>query len=102
MFDNPKKELERLEQKLIAVEEPEPEPDEDFEELYELLQEKFTEDDLNLSEFGPDYPEYGDVEDADEEPEVPEDRVTGLTVLACLESMGIVAIAVWWLVHYLW
>lgn len=106
MFDDPKKELERLEKQLIRAELPPEEADEtdDFDELYEMLREKLSPEesddvyyddpddrDLSDEEFYQDY--------AVRPPE--KDNVTGLVITACLLSLGIVAVVIWWLVKLL-
>ena len=84
MFDNPKKELERLEQQLLAAEE-----DVDAESAEEF-------DELFCDEI---------YEDSEEEYVMDEDRyvppkkkgIQGLLIIACLEIAAIIALALWWL-----
>lgn len=126
MFDDPKKELERLEQQLLAAEREETD-DEDFDSLYEDIYEEFSEEEsfdeddellllLNHTDvpirnhannYGTDL--YGRAAgfDADEEYyDMDEDRyvaapkkkgIRGLLIIACLEAVAIIALAAWWL-----
>lgn len=105
MFDDPKKELEQLEKQLIRAELPEEaENVDDFEELYDMLREKLSpeeSDDIYYDD--PDAPVLSD-EDfyRDYAVRPPEkENLTGLVVTACLLSLGIVAVVLWWLVKLL-
>lgn len=104
MFDNPRKELERLQQELLAAEEPEqPEvPEEDYtlppewdEEEREPLSHSYTEDgdDTRIWEMPEEAPE-------EEQPEKPPKKhYVGLKFAIALELLGIAALFWWW---YLW
>ena len=129
MFDNPKKELERLEQQLLAAEIDE--EDEDFESLYDEIYDEFgAEESYEVDEELKRMLNYTDVPirnysnnygqsdrdvagraagfDADEEDYYMDTEryvaspkkkkgIRGLLVLACLEAIAIIALAVWWL-----
>ena len=103
MFDNPRKELERLQQELLAAEEPE-QPEEDYtpplewdEEEREPLSHSYTEDtdDTRIWEMPEETPE-----EVPEELEKPQKKhYVGLKFAIALELLGIAALFWWW---YLW
>ena len=111
MFDNPKKELERLEEELLAAEA----TDEEFDEIVDEIMEEFATNDESLEppvrNFSNDYgkaapepsipvTEYSDVvRSVPAEP--PQKSGTGLKILICLECLGIAAIIAWWLLRIL-
>ena len=97
MFDNPNEELKKLEAKLLAAEEKEP----DFETFYQDI----------LREFGPDsktpqprrspvpkHPVYADLPEK-KPAKKKKERAAGLVVLLCLECAGIVGIVLWWVLR---
>ena len=107
LFDDPKKELERLQQQLLAAEMAPPEEDiDDFsDEIYEEFGDEFSfeeENDLSL---------YGraagfDAETEEEEYYMDEDRYAappkkkgfrGLVIFALLQAILIIALVTWWL-----
>ena len=102
MFDNPKKELERLEQQLLAAEAADEEGD--LEDLYEEEYDDFGAEDEELMELlGRS---AGFDADIQEDYTMDEDRyvapnkkkgIRGLLVIACLEAIAIIALAAWWL-----
>lgn len=107
MFDNPRKELERLQQELLAAEEETPEdetdellpedemPDWDEEER-EPLSSRYTDVTEDTVLWDPQEPE---VEQA-EAPKKPEKKhFVGLKFAIALELLGIAALFWWW---YLW
>ena len=107
MFDNPKKELERLQQQLLAAEmdTPEEEVTEDFDDLYDEIYdefgpEEFDEPDLNF------YSRAAGFDAELEEYEMDEDRYVapprkrgfrGLVVFALVQAFVVIALAFWWL-----
>ena len=113
LFDDPKKELERLSQQLRAAEIAPPE--EDGEEITDALYgEEYDEDDALLEMFGcaGDAPSLYDraagfdAETEGEEYYMDEDRYAappkkkgfrGLVVFALLQAIVIIALAIWWL-----
>ena len=102
MFDNPKKELERLEQQLLAAEAADTE--EDFEELYEEEYEVFDAEDDELMEllgrsagFDSQSDELYDMEENRYAAPPKKKGIRGLLMIACLEAIAIIALAVWWL-----
>lgn len=103
MFDNPRKELERLQQELLAAEEPE-KPEEDYtaplewdEEEREPLSHSYTEDadDTRIWEI----PEEPEKETLEEPEKPPKKHYVGLKFAIALELLGIAALFWWW---YLW
>ena len=103
MFDDPKKELRQLEKQLLRAELPEEAAEtEDFDELYEMLREKLSpEDDPDIYYDDPDTSaNLRDEEFYDKYAQRPPERenLTGLVVTACLLTLGIVAVALWWVV----
>lgn len=117
MFDNPKKELQRLQRELLAAEDPEWEPeaeeDEDpdaaLDEMKHLLQEDAWDESYREplyqryvpQEEGWDEEEDGylDTEDEDEDPASRKNRssIRGLVVAMILETLALVAVLLWWL-----
>ena len=111
MFDNPKKELERLEQQLLAAEMDEPmeETEEVFDDLYDEINDEFSEEAF----YGEDEDSYDDLYgraagfDADEEAYyMDEDRYAappkqkgfrGLVIFALAQAILIIALVTWWL-----
>ena len=104
MFKRSNEELHRLEEQLLAVEEPEVE-EEDFDLLYEEL----------LEEFGPDrvsQPQkkthrntnsaYTYTDNAEKHrPQKRRRSIRGLLVVLCLEALGIMGVMLWWVVRIL-
>ena len=118
MFDNPKKELERLEQQLLAAETEQMEDDE-FDRLYEDIYEEFGKEEpyelddelLGMLNRTPIY-DSNDFEETDcgAYDEMAEDRYVAapkkksllwLIILVILETICVIALAVWWLVRSL-
>ena len=97
MFDNPRKELERLEEELLKNS---PE-DEDFEGFYQDVFDEFgpTEETPAASQIKWLGRTYADIPRA-VAPEQKQ-RVAGLVVLICLELVGIAGVAAWWLLRIL-
>ena len=122
MFDDPKKDLKWLEQQLLAVEAPQ-EDDIDLEEL--LADEELFEEDPMETELREARMLLGDITERnwvgefaypeeEEEVHVPAPResrkekkkkkekgIGGLVFLACLETLGIVAVLLWWVLWLL-
>lgn len=116
MFDDPKKELERMEKKLLAAE------DDDWLEKQLAEARMLIGDDVAApkkrkhSSEGDIYRNYANgygagtpkrekvlyADEYEEEEDYPQEKgVRGLILLACLETLGIVAILAYWLVHLL-
>ena len=135
MFDDPKKELRRLQDELLAAEAEEEWVDDDLEGIEELLEdygeeaeesyeayfEENYEDEYEEFRRPPVYRNYAngygrrgaepeeDDEDAalytdvfTEKPAKPKEKgVRGLVILACLETLAILAVVGWW-IAWLW
>ena len=126
MFDNPKKELERLEQQLLAVSDPDPEEDE-FDELLEEFYDDAEDEDIDDDELsallnGPRSTDFDDRRAAqkfssrsagfdDEEYEMERDRyvpvpkkkrVGGLVFVSILELALTIGLILWWAQHLGW
>ena len=109
MFDNPRKELEKLQQELLAAEAEQDEEDAQEEEDYEAPMEWDDDDREPLSRSYTDSMddtliwqnnEPLDVEPPEEPPEKPEKKhYIGLKFAIALELLGIAALFWWW---YLW
>ena len=112
MFDDPKKELKRLEEELLAAEM----SDDEFEQFYDDIYDEFGEEETvvqqdaelkaQLSDRAQNtvFRSVGPYEEDDEARyvSVPKKKsVRGLVILACLESLGIVTIVLWWLLRIL-
>lgn len=107
MFDDPKKELHRLQERLLEAEAPEEEPEEpDLEELKVLL----DTDDWEGTHRQPLYQSYSEdaeedsyadwlpEEDEDEPPPPPRKRsLGGLIAALILETLALVGVVIWWL-----
>ena len=126
IFDDPKKELNRLQRQLLEEDAPEQEAafieeyldeedwlDEEIAEAKALLGYEEEEDGIPVRNYANGYgrnlsrpvsqssrPAYrGHVNDYEEEiPEEPEENLRGLVILACLLALGIVAVAAYWVV----
>ena len=105
MFDDPKKELQQLEEQLLALE-----PDEDFERFYEDIYSEFGEEpadengpmqDLKLET--PRRPQSNAYSDSTRyaAPVKKDNSIRNLTILACVETLGIVAVVLWWVLRLL-
>ena len=119
MFDDPKKELQKLEDQLLAAEmnhETAELNNEQFEELYDGILEEFgpriSRSDSAAAEpairnFANGYGQTQSVTAAggavpgEDEPEVPHKGVKGLVFLSVLEIAAIAALAVYWVRHIL-
>ena len=127
MFDDPKKELKRLEEQLLAAEM----SDDDFERFYEEIYDEFGEkepaaqEDDYLKDLLEDVPvrnysnNYGKTPQASaaKKPQASRDTYTDssryaapvkkdrsirtLTIIACLETLGIVGVVLWWVLRIL-
>lgn len=112
MFDNPKQSLERLEQELLAAEAPrkkkgskkkQEDPDKALEEVKQLLAEddwKATHRAPLSKSYDPDYEEA--LWSAEAPREFPKTQSRGgvrpgLIVAMVLETLGLVAVLLWWL-----
>ena len=104
MFDNPRKELERLQQELLAAEEPEQpeEPEADFDFPMEWDEEERAPLSHSYTDVGDDTRIWETPEEAplEEVPEKPQKKhYVGLKFAIALELLGIAALSWWW---YLW
>lgn len=118
MFDDPKKELERLQNELLAArQEPEDMEEEDPDQALEDVRRLLARDDWERSDREPLYRSYTDWEEEPEEdyiPDVPrKKRESGesqepprkrtryglLLAVLLLETVGLAVMALWW---YLW
>ncbi len=111
MFDNPKKELERLQQQLLAAEmdTPEEEVTEEFDDLYDEIYDEFGPETFEEPDFSDDRAFYSRAAGFDaevEEYEMDEDRYVapprkkgfrGLVIFALLQAFVVIALALWWL-----
>ena len=106
MFDNPKKDLKRLEQQLLAEETRQedltPEEEDYLEEARSLLGDAPSRPAGQTDLF--QFLEEDAREEFRQEPSVrrskknrKEKGVGGLVFLACLETLGIVALLIWWI-----
>ncbi len=105
MFDDPKKELQFLEEELLRSEE----KDEEFERFYSEIYAEFgdhSQEDLlkdNPAAEQPQRPQrtpYTD--DTRYVPAPPKKKgIKGLVILACLETLGIVGVVLWWVLKIL-
>ena len=116
MFDNPKKELERLQAQLLAAESCDDEEDEVLEELDEDIYEEFEEDEpfdeeldalLNGHPCRFDTPERDisrraagfdaddDIMDTDRYVPAPKKKGTGLIIFAMVQALTIIGFVLW-------
>lgn len=106
MFDDPKKELERLERALLQSEEEPGEDELDLEEVKAYL----AEDDWEGTDREPLYRRYADIDWQDEADEEPEEEpadyqpapprkkgIAGLMILLLMETAALVAVIAWWI-----
>ena len=106
MFDDPKKELDRLQRELLAVEAPPEveEDDSDPEEVFYEMKEFLDRGDWDGSDREPLFRSYAREEPLDEEPEEaevppPEPKkggIGGLVIAVALETLALLAILAWW------
>lgn len=112
MFDNPRKDLQRLQQELLAAEDPEWEEEEEYEEyedseetLHEM-KEFLAREDWEEEEREPLYRSYTDgYEEGDEEeweendvePAPKKKGMGGLIAAIILETLAVLAMVLWWL-----
>ena len=104
MFDNPQKELKRLEEELLKDEV----QVDDFEQFYQEIYEEFgpVEEEQTPKAApvrpvaAPRHDTYADTPRA-VAPRKKSKAIRNLTVLVCLESLGIAAVVLWWLVKIL-
>ena len=123
MFDDPKKELQKLEDQLLAAEmnqETAELNNEEFEELYDKILEEFGPREKRngtaeppaepaIRNFANGYGKTGQTQTlsagdeilSDDEPAVPRKGVKGLVFLSVLEIAAIAALAVYWIRHIL-
>lgn len=115
MFDNPKKELQRLEKKLLEADM----SDEEFEEFYSEIYDEFGPGDEDLTKdlpvrnysnnYGrpakpaPKKPQPNTYTDSSRAmaPVKKEKGIRGLVILICFEIFGIAAVALWWILRLL-
>ena len=92
MFDDPRRELDRLQRELLAEEEAE----DDLADILALLEE--DEPDCREYREDDDWAVYRDYGRRPEEKKTKEKGLRGLVILACLELLGILGILGWWMV----
>ncbi len=110
MFDNPKKELERLQAQLRAAEKRggknvDPAPEEDFDILYEEIYEEFGREepyemDSELAAMLRPRQEDDDEVWMDEEryvPAVKEKSLRGLVIFGLAQAVIVILLALWWI-----
>ena len=101
MFDDPQKELKRLEEELLQHEQ----KDEEFERFYHDIFEEFgtAEEEEQPRAVAPQAPKkksaYADTPRA--VAPAKKKRNTGLVITLCLEILGIVAVGAYWLMKFL-
>ena len=123
MFDDPKKELQELEDQLLAAEDDQETADLDtaeFEKLYDEILEEFgpgkasqpepdAPAELPIRNFANGYGKAvapqplgtdGDEILADDEPLEAPKPIRGLVILACLETLAIAGLAVYWFLRF--
>lgn len=99
MFDDPQKELKRLEEQLLKQEM----NDEEFERFYRDIYEEFGPVEEEQPVAAPVKPRpkstYADTPRA----VAPKKKkgIRGLVITVCLESVGIIAIVMWWVLRIL-
>lgn len=113
MFDNPQRDLQRLQQELMAAEHPEweaeeedeeEEPEEDSEVVYHEMKAFLAREDWEEEEREPLYRSYTeeafDEEDWEEEYAEPAPKkkgTGGLIAAIILEALAVLAMVMWWL-----
>ncbi len=102
MFDDPKKELQMLEEELLRSEE----KDEDFERFYSEIYAEFGDQTQNSTAAQPHrtQPRKAPAHTPDSRyvPAPPKKKgIRGLVILACLETLGIVGVVLWWVLKIL-
>ena len=96
MFDNPQKELKKLEEQLLTLEN----KDEEFERFYREIYEEFgpaTEEKPAAAPVKKKQSTYADAPRA----VAPKKKksVKGLVITVCLESVGIIVLAAYWIMR---
>ena len=116
MFDNPKKELERLEQQLLAAESYE-EDDEIYDDFEDDMDDDFTEDEpfdeeldallsggsarisrwdeRNVSGRAAGFDADDDIMDTDRYVPAPKKKNTGLIIFALIQALAIIGFVLW-------
>ena len=103
MFDDPKKELKRLEEELLKEEQ----PDDEFEKFYREIYEEFgpgeEEQKPVAAPARPAAPRASTYADTPRAvvPKKKDKSIRNLTVAICLECVGIAAIVLWWVLQLL-
>ena len=108
MFDNPRKELDRLQRELLAAEEPpaEPEEDSDPEEAFYEMKELLAREEWDEEEREPLFQRYARGEEPEElhvdeepprKPEKKKGGIGGLVIAIMLETLALLALLAWWL-----
>lgn len=94
MFDDPKKDLERLEEQLRTAQEENTEETDWLEEARAMMDREFEGESTHIDDYDGD-------KDGEDEFSVPapkkKKRLGGLIVVLILELLGIAAVALWWL-----
>jgi hypothetical protein len=95
MFDDPQKELKRLEEQLLKTE------DDDFEQFYQKIFEEFgpvEEQEQPAAVQKKKTSTYADIPRA-VAPKKKGKGVRGLLILICLECLGIAGVILWWVLR---
>ena len=109
MFDNPNKELQELENQLLAAEHGVKENNDDFQQIYAEVLAEFGSDDQEppIRNFANGYGQYvykpvqKPVEQVLTPSHPPKEPVGFLTFLVCLECLGLLSVAILWLLNQL-
>ena len=103
MFDDPKKELKRLEEQLLKEEQ----PDDEFERFYQEIYAEFgpaegeeAAEPAPARTAAPRTSTYADTPRA-VAPKKKDKSIRNLTVAVCLECAGILAVVLWWVLQLL-
>ena len=103
MFDNPQKELKRLEEELLKDQLPEDEFEKFYQEIYEEFgsaEEESTSDTVPVRAAVTRINTYSDAPRA-VAPKKKDKSIRNLTIAVCLECVGIAAIVLWWVLRIL-
>ena len=103
MFDDPQKELKRLEEELLKDEQ----TDDEFERFYQEIFEEFgpveeeqTPEAASVRVAAPRMNSYADTPRA-VAPKKKDKSIRNLAIVVCLECLGIAAVVLWWVLRIL-
>ncbi len=103
MFDNPQKELKRLEEELLKDELPEDEFEKFYQEIYEefgTAEEEQNPETAVVRAAAPRKSTYADTPRA-VAPGKKDKSIRNLAIAVCLECVGIAALVLWWVLRIL-